>query len=49
MKANYGLKWAWAKPQCQNTNNGPMAKYKSQQWAEKGLGLKQYHKGQTWV
>jgi hypothetical protein len=26
-----------------------MTKYKSQQWAEKGLGLKQYHKDRTWV
>jgi hypothetical protein len=26
-----------------------MAKYESQQWAEIGLGLKQYHKGRAWV
>jgi hypothetical protein len=26
-----------------------MAKYESQQWADEGLGLKQYHKGRTWV
>jgi hypothetical protein len=26
-----------------------MAKYESQQWAEIGLGLKQYHKDRAWV
>jgi hypothetical protein len=26
-----------------------MAKYESQQWAEMGLGFKQYHKGRAWV
>ena len=38
--------WAKQNHKCQITNNGPVAKYKSQQWVEMGLGLKQYHKGQ---
>ena len=34
---------------CQITNKGPMANYESQQWAEMGMSLKQYHKGWAWV